>query len=924
MKPIKITVSAFGPYAGKEEIDMTKLGSHGLYLVTGDTGAGKTTIFDAVCYALFGESSGGQRDEKMFRSTYADPDTKTYVEMIFNYCDKNYRVYREPKQLVRKKRGEGFTEQQSVGEFYDNDTDDVIAVKNIDAKIEEVLGFGFEQYKNVAMIAQGSFQQLLNTNSKERTEILSSIFNTGKYRVLQDRIKSDFNAVDDSYKNSVRNISSILKDISADEKNPHREKLYETAENFSEVADHEELKTLCENVLEWEDKNTAELKKLSDIADQNAADADKILSEAKGTDKLFRDLEKAEKDMTEAENALKAAEEEHKKAEDCKPQAEKLSQEIAVEQQQLGEYDAAEKISYEAQKLKNSAEVKSKNAEKMKADLAAMEERLKAAKSISSALADIFVKIEKENTAFENQKKKLTEITEMGNKVNNSSEHKKVALAAKKEYLKAEENKRSADKLCSDIENAYNQNIAGILACELKDSEPCPVCGSCVHPAPAVIPPDAPTENDVKKARSARDDAAAKADNAARNASAKMQAFETHWNETKERLEQYSECGDGPDDILNQLREIYKSENVKLNEIKERLSALNESGKKKQAADAEIPELESSIKSVQENVQQIEKAALQDKTSAEEKFKSAEAKIVSLKFSSKKEADENISRLTKQKNDIELLIKNAENDLSNKKQAFSSISGAAQTLRSQVKDKVRPDIAKLTAELEDANKAKAAADSAHRKALEKLSVNKKAVSDITAELKNNLELMKQHMWMSELSRTADGSVSNQAKIQLETYVQLEYFDRILAHANVRLLQMTGGQYELVRSEQKNGNAKVGLDIDVKDYYTDTVRSIKSLSGGESFMASLALALGFSDEIQQSAGGIRLDSMFVDEGFGTLDDESLTQAVKTLSSLAEDSRLVGIISHVPELKDKLDKQIVVRKNKQLGSTVEIVT
>ena len=208
--------------------------------------------------------------------------------------------------------------------------------------------------------------------------------------------------------------------------------------------------------------------------------------------------------------------------------------------------------------------------------------------------------------------------------------------------------------------------------------------------------------------------------------------------------------------------------------------------------------------------------------------------------------------------------------------------------------------------------------------MEKLSVNKKAVTDITAELKNNLELMKQHMWMSELSRTADGSVSNQAKIQLETYVQLEYFDRILAHANVRLLQMTGGQYELVRSEQKNGNAKVGLDIDVKDYYTDTVRSIKSLSGGESFMASLALALGFSDEIQQSAGGIRLDSMFVDEGFGTLDDESLTQAVKTLSSLAEDSRLVGIISHVPELKDKLDKQIVVRKNKQLGSTVEIVT
>lgn len=924
MRPLYITISAFGPYADRVDIDMTKLGDHGLYLVTGDTGAGKTTIFDAVCYALFNRASGDIRKTEMFRCKYARDDVVTFVELVFEYRGKKYRVHREPNQKTPKKRGEGYTDLNPTNEFIDEDSGRLIADgdKKVTNAIKEILGFDFEQYKNIAMIAQGNFQQLLTANTDSRSKILRAIFGTEKFSALQQKITTDFNELERKYDNSNLTVRNYLKDISLSEDNEYAENIASMAE-VKGTADHGALLELCQKALEHE-----RTKSKSAEADFIAADKayGKVGAEFKSSSELaqsFARLKETEKQIEIAAAKLKSAREEYESCKKVLPLSEELAGKIAALKSKLEEYDKAENLFTQVRKASDEGKKKLTAAKGIRSDIETAKKDLEKLKKISEELKDVNAQIEKCKADIENQNRTLDEITRLGKELAETDKAKKAAEDALKEYTDKRELSTKAAKICADTENAYNDSIAGILAEQLDENSPCPVCGSVCHPNVAVKPESAPTKEQVEKAKKQRDDAGEAANKASTDYAAKKSAYESRKRSAEEKSQKYLGCADAEAALLL-ARTVFSEEKQKLNMLNGVMEDLQRKKSEKEKAEAKIPELEKLIEDKSAKAAAMETEAAQLEVSAKEKLETAESIKSSLEFENKGEAQNHISALLKKKNDIDNAYKKSEENYLSVKEEMSKLEGSLEELKKQTAEKEIPDLNALESKLRQAETAKKSALEIRDKIVSRLSENINTVNKLEQELKKNKSLEDKHKWLGAIARTAGGTISGSSKITLETYVQTAYFSRILSHANVRLLQMTNGQYELVRSDESQRNSKVGLDIDVIDHYSGGIRSVKSLSGGESFMASLSLALGFSDEIQQNAGGIRLDSMFVDEGFGTLDDDTLEQAIRTLNSLAEDSRLVGIISHVSELKEKLDKQIVVKKDKYRGSTVEIIS
>ena len=923
MRPLKLTMQAFGPYAGNTVVDLEKFGGKGLYLITGDTGAGKTTFFDGVCYALFGKASGDSRGVSMFRSEYAKPETITYVELEFEYGGKRYRIHREPKQKTPKRRGEGFTDLNTTNELYAEGSSVPLASSEtaLNARVLEILGLGHEQYRNVAMIAQGRFAELLTTRTDERTKILGAIFSTKKYAELARRLSFDAAAAESRYKDSTNVIGTLLGNIILSEDDPYADDIKASAIDPAAAADTD-LEDICLKAKEFESENAKMRTDEFNKTDKALKEASLKLETEKKLAELFTKKTAAEKSLESTAEALKIAK---KNAEDMrrkKPDIDALIGQAAAEEKQLISYEQAEKTLTEANALTKEAQPVRDDLEKLRIKIKTDTDNKDRLKKLLTQLGDVGAQLAETVSKAEKAQTELDNITVIGKEF---AEADKLLAQTETALNELRQKKSEYEKLDTDYNSMFKKYLAeqaGIMAEDLEEGQKCPVCGSLHHPEKAARSENAPSKSEVDRAKSLRDSAAKSAELAATNHAGKKSEYERAVSSAMTHAGKYAD-GCTAEQALKNARSDYKRIKAELDKLNDLKQELDNRSKQKIRAEEDIASAEIRIDENCKELSEKQSKLTELTAKAEEKTLAAKKQLEALPFDSKEKAAAHIKELLSKKTVLENALKKAEDELTALVNQRTELEGRLSELTEQIGNKELPDTDALEKKVSEAEQLTKKALEQRDKANTILSTITNMTAKLHAELENNRALGREAVMKRSLSDTANGTIKGKQRVPLEVYIQMEYFDRILELANVRLLQMTNGQYELVRSGESKGNTKVGLDIDVNDHFTGSIRNIGSLSGGESFMASLALALGFSDEIQQQSGNVRIDSMFVDEGFGSLDDETLEQAIQTLSGLADNDRLVGIISHVSELKGRIDKQMIVTKDKTLGSSIEIV-
>lgn len=1097
MRPITLTISAFGPYAKRVCIEMDKLGENGLYLITGDTGAGKTTIFDALTFALYGEASGSNRAPEMLRSKYADADTPTEVELLFSYAGKEYTVRRNPEYLRPAKRGSGLTLQKGEATMTFPDGRIVTKAKEVNQSIRSLMGIDRNQFAQIAMIAQGDFLKLLLADTKDRQSIFREIFKTGHYQALQEQLKTESGKMNASCERAKSSIIQYIGGILCDETSPL----------FSEIEKAKKGELLTSEVLELLKKlleNDTEQGKLLDIKEgeinQRLGELQKRLDQIEERKKRIKSLEKLRSDQTkqrtEVKNATLALDAEQAKD----GEREAIEQELALLDAEFPRYDELLQIEMQGREKRKEAETKAaavlsgkteqtnlsralsslkeersdlqtagEEREKLIHENARLKDSLEQYQEIHTALGAYegsckayltaekaceqmlqkreVALLEKENCgqAIDAWKAEETVLQTVGEererllRAEAEQESKRKELVALLDELRgyhaaeeslaiAQRSYQSAAAEAAALQEAYLQKNkafleeqAGILAEQLEEAKPCPVCGSLHHPFPARKSQKAPSEAelntahkatlaaqeratkasvDAGKQRGALDrqgsqialqmekllgacpiedcaDVLAKASETVRQrlselrkmlrqAEERMQEKETLRKKREEAEASFKEqgvliealttkCSETENKKSNmqgqvtwgletlrekmsragidcKVKELYSLLDIKVSQIKMEKIAVETAMQREQSRmerrallEQCIPQKERELAEKDGEIAKMEADLAVYQTQADILGKRGESLRSVLRYSGKQEAEEQRKALQLKKT----LQKNA---LEKAKEAFDCSDRRLTDITARIKQLEEQTDAEDSIDTEAVESEKTLQET-ERAALAKLQkalyarqqTNRAALKNIELRAGELLSLEKAYGQIKALSNTANGNISGKEKIMLETYIQMTYFDRIIRRANLRFMVMSGGQYELKRRrEAENIRAQSGLELDVIDHYNGTERSVKTLSGGESFKASLSLALGLSDEIQSSAGGIRLDTMFVDEGFGSLDEESLQQAMRALSALTDGNRLVGIISHVGELKERIEKQIIVTKEKTGGSYVTILS
>lgn len=919
MRPIRLVMSAFGPYAGKQEIDFDKLGVSGLYLITGDTGAGKTTIFDGIKYALYGEASGNNRDSSMLRSKYADNDTPTTVELTFVNGSKQYTLKRNPEYERKKARGNGFTKQSAGAELVLPDGRVETNKKVVDTKIEEILGVNDAQFSQIAMIAQGYFLKLLLADTKERQKILRNIFKTDIYLEFQDRVKSDFSKIKDELKIKKVSVDNDIKNIGCSEENV----LYiETQKAKNGELSVVEVIELINKIIDEDTQKSKLLYQQTEKSEEKISSITEIISKAEEQNKNRELLATAK---NKYEQALPKSEE-LKKLYDIEKQKEPITQEleknVTILEQQLNDYD-------ELDLLENKIKSNSNNLEKCKIDCQTNETKLaeynlslKSYEKESFELENSSENRVKFSTELEKIAAKETEFISLQKEIKNLEIIKKAFLTAQKEYSAAQEKATAKKEIADKMRLEFNSEQAGIIAETLVDGEPCPVCGSCTHPHKAEKAVNAPTESEVKKSEKDAKDLQDKANVLSSKAGEKKGIYDNAKNTAEnnfEKLKTDADFENAETVISEKLKEISEQKqdlNLKIAEENKKLRRKAEILKLTEDTKEKISKINESITNLKTDISSYS-AAIDEQNKRKENLRGK------LKFENKTAALNEKSKLEKkiEQNKAELL--KAENAYKECEKSVNEFKTQITQLNDILKDVEEINIDDKKQERDTVAKEKKQITDLNNIITQRIIANNTVLKNLSAQAADLAKLEERWKLINSLSDTVNGNITGKQKITLETYIQTAFFDKIIARANVHLMKMSGSKYDLKRKDvADNLSSKSGLDLNVIDHYNGTERSVKSLSGGESFIASLSLALGLSDEIQASAGGIKMETMFVDEGFGSLDEETLRQAMQALSGLSENNLLVGIISHVAELRSEIDKQLVVTKEKSGGSKVEL--
>lgn len=921
MRPVKITISAFGPYAGETILDMDKLGSQGLYLIAGDTGAGKTTIFDAITFALYGAPSGDNRDPSMLRSKYADSETPTFVELIFQYAGKEYKLTRNPEYTRPTKRGDGTTSEKSDAELIYPDGRIVTKFREVTQAVTELMGIDRNQFTQIAMIAQGDFLKLLLAPTEDRKKIFRQIFKTQRYSELQDKLKFESGEL---YKECERLNASIKQYINGITCKEDDVLVYELNKAKEGDLPLEDTVALIEKIIlqdkEEVGKATLDLERI----EKELKEITTTLAKAEEMEIVKLELDKAEKELKDKKPLMDSLLGILNIEKGKKPQIDLLSEEITTAKNNLSHYDELE----EKLKLLEGLKIKQVKSKEIKEE---KETILVDKKSQKVVLKEELLTLENvglEREKFTNQQKIYIDRQSLVKNLN-ANIIRFVSLSngldvKQKEYLVAQSLAQELRRDFQGKNQAFLDGQAGILALGLEDGKPCPVCGSKDHPNLAKFSESQPGEADIKIAEEKKisaEDRASKLSGEASNLMGQRDSQEEGLTKQCENIFGIRDIKEASEKIDEELLAI----EVKLQDLDIKIKEEETKADRKSKIEEFLPKLEGELEDLAELVLQEDKNQLSYTGDIKNISEAKEKLSASLKFENKEKAEEHIHKLGVEKANIEGEIDNAQKAFDTCKSDISSLEGKIHAYSAKDKDYKEVNLEAFADREANLKIEKGNLSATITQGSGRGNSNSWALEKIGQQSGNLVEQEKRWIWMKALSNTANGNVSGKEKIMLETYIQMNYFERIIARANTRFMVMSGGQYELKRRvEAENNRSQSGLELDVIDHYNGTERSVKTLSGGESFKASLSLALGLSDEIQSSAGGVQLDTMFVDEGFGSLDDESLQQAMKSLLGLTEGNRLVGIISHVSELKDKIDKQILVKKDKSGGSRVEIVT
>lgn len=918
MRPLKITMSAFGPYAGEVTLDMQKLGKSGIYLITGDTGAGKTTIFDAISYALYGEASGNYRENTTLRSKYASADTPTFVELEFEYNNEIYKINRNPEYPRPNKRGEGFTKQSANAELVMPDGSVITKIKEVSAKVEEIIGINKNQFSQIAMIAQGDFRKLLNCETNERSKIFRKIFKTEPYHNIEIKLSSLFNELKRNREKEKSGIEQYINQLKCNENDTLSLEL-ERAKS-GDVLIEDVIKLAGEII----NKDTLEYTKTQ----KNIESINEEIKKINSNIKLYENQEATKKAYAKASAKLKElktkrneCEKAYKSAEAQRERLDDLTRKINLINSKMPKYDELKSLENSINERTQSFE-KSNNLLKLKQqEITSLEkeidEKSKALEEVKGAdlLAQkLTVQKEEINKKAEALKELKTEIDRCKTEQKNLKNAQSFAKSALDEY--------------GALENEYNQiyiaffnEQAGIIADELKDGEPCPVCGSTSHPNLARKSENAPSQADVESAQNLVKKAQEKADKARDTAS----ALKSRFDEIAANVKSAAKKLFGTDD------NVFDDYNSNINALKKEydctlalLKTANEKLNLYQKLDKEIPKIQEKQKSLSDEISTLNTQKASDEAFISENTKRVTSIKSELDFESADLAKDKLKEYTNLSNDIKNAIEKSKNDFDDIKSKYDTQKGTKASLENALKEFKEIDLAALNEKSLKLNEYKKDVDETAKSLYSRIENNKLLVDDISKKRDILKEYDDKYVWLKVLSETANGDISGKEKITLETFVQMTYFDSIIRKANIRLLTMSDGQYELVRrSDAETLKKNEGLALDVIDHFNGSTRSVSTLSGGESFMASLCLALGLSDEIQSSNGGIKLDTMFVDEGFGSLDGEALDRALSALTSLSQGNRLVGIISHVDALCDRIDNKIVITKDRTIGSNAQII-
>ncbi len=798
MKPLTLTLNAFGPYAGRTELEFARFGGSGLFLIGGDTGAGKTALFDAITFALYGETTGENRKTTMLRSDFADPAAETFVELTFTHRGRTYLVRRWPEQQRAAKRGSGIVKSPPRAELIREPEEPVTGAVAVTAAVVKLLGIDARQFAQVSMLAQNDFTRLLNAPSADRAAILRQIFDTADHQRLGQAAVQHAREADEACRRLddalLLQIGSLLSAGADADTALQLQKLQDARDPFGAAAAAE----LADRLLEQDEAARIRLEERIAALDDKIARGDaglKIMEERTARRRQLAELEAEEKRTAQVQHQTEAFQAELQKRSDA------LKQTIAETESArtaLGSTDAGQ---------------------------VRLEHQMERAESLAATCAALLRNADAADAA-------RTE-----------------ASARQGAYAAAQGELDTAEAEYAALQRQLNANRAGLLAQQLQPGQPCPVCGATDHPAPAQLPGDHVTEQELEqreKALSARRRATAATSRAAGDAAARAGELWAALQRDADsffasRGGRYTGCPAAELDPAG-LRAALEEQRTSLTE--------GLAGLEKQAFAA------------------VRKAA-------------------------------------------------------NAKAGHAAAAARVEQMRESMPAQEAPDtLQKLQAALERLRADRAAATTARDAAVHRLHTNRTARENLETTLRQSAAARDKYAMWDNLSKTINGNLAGKIKLPFEQYVQAFYFDGVVEAANLRFTRMTDGQYRLQRRKSEALAGKTALDLDVFDAYTGKTRPVGSLSGGESFMAALCLALGISDTIQHNAGGVTIETLFIDEGFGSLDADSLEKAVDTLAGLAGGDKLIGVISHVEALQSRLTRQVRVTKTRA-GSKAEIV-
>lgn len=918
MRPLKLTISAFGPYAGCETIDFEQLGDKGLYLITGDTGAGKTTIFDAIVFALYGESSGKNRESGMFRSKYAKDETPTFVEMDFMYRDKVYHIRRNPEYERPSKRGSGMTRQMADAVLeYPNSLSPITKSKEVTAAVTELIGLDCSQFTQIAMLAQGDFLRLLLAKTEERSRIFRQIFHTMPYKVLQDKLKEESKKLHEQYDDYYKSIHQYISGVQCDEDDVLNLKLEKIKRNGTESGIAESLDIIKEVIDSDKERLDAVRKELKKV-DEEISHTDKKTGEAEADNKAKEQKKAAEKEIKRLEPEILILKENLNIQNFKKNEIKELEFKLKTEQENMPDYDKMSQLNIKYNESCRVIEDYEKNQKNSALKVLKLSEDVLLLKEKMNTLKDVDTQKLKTETLLKTADEQREHLKKLTEQIKKFDESVKVSDKSECEYINARRKWSDERENYAVLEKHFLDQQAGIMASSLEDGKPCPVCGALNHPKPAQMAAEAPTKEILEQSKEECSRLEEEADRLSREAGMKKMERDLLKTTIEESGRQLAETKD-IEKIRDLLVEKTEKNSLELCKLEDEYQTLKIKEEEKKETEQKIPEKEADIEL--ENKKQSELGSKISELKIKNQDILSRLKVLKKKltFETKEEADNNISLMKQKLVLMEKEAGEAERKYRECDKKINTAKASVLALSKQLENSHEYDIEKLNLKRQELeNEKKRLTEQASELAV-RTDANTKSYNAVKDKFKDLEKVEKQWSWTKALSNTANGNIAGKSKIMLETYVQMNYFDRIINRANIRFMSMSNGQYELIRiKEADNQKSRSGLELNVIDHYNGSERNVRTLSGGESFMASLSLALGLSDEIHAMSGGIRLDTLFVDEGFGFLDEESLNQAMKALDTITEGNRLVGIISHVAELKNRIDRKIVITKDNANGS------